>query len=312
MTNDIQEIKKAELTQGQKFALKIQDEFRGAIGAKELSKEQQNLCYSFFSKIDSTLKTSELARLKKTGKYQDQTPVKWQYVDITKLSQDVVFASEVGLNPLVKNHMSIIPRKNNKTGKYELDLMPGYRGIELKARLYGVNVPKNVTAEVVRKNDKFSIVKKGVDRDCDSYSFEISNPFDRGEMIGAFYYMEYEDSTKNVICALNRTEIEKRKPEYASKMFWTKWEEEMWIKTMLRKAWGSVVIDSKKIDGTYANHERMQKIAELVTKENEVIETIAENQATEVIDITPGQVKEQQVSNVEIKEEKGEENGCKF
>jgi len=90
-------------------------------------------------------------------------------------------------------------------------------------------VPDAVIVELVHKNDTFKVIKKDMNNKYESYDFEVVNPFDRGEIIGGFYYHAYKDNPeKNKIVTFTLADIEKRKPQYASVEFWggekTVWE----------------------------------------------------------------------------------------
>ena len=118
------------------------------------------------------------------------------------------------------------------------------------------------------------------------------NPFDDSkEVVGGYWYKEFEDETKNKLKIFTKKDIEKRKPKYASAEFWggekdewvggkktgnkikiDGWYEEMAEKTIIRNAYGSIPIDNDKIDETY-----------LHIKQNE-IENAFDDVAVEVIE----------------------------
>jgi recombination protein RecT len=217
------------------------------------------------------------------------------------LSQSVVSAARIGWDPMQNNHVSLIPFKNNATGKYGLTFMPGYRGIELKAVKYGLDIP-DVVVELVYSNDKFKSFKKDRNNKVEAYEFEIVNDFDRGELVGGFYYHHYKNNPeKNKLVLFTKKDIEKRKPQYASAEFWggekdvwengrkvgTKevegWYEKMCYKTIYRAAYNDITIDSQKIDDDYLRLKQMES----EFKEAEVQQTIDENGNKTVIDITP-------------------------
>jgi hypothetical protein len=50
--------------------------------------------------------------------------------------------------------------KNNKTKKYDISFITRYRGLELKAKKYGLDVPDAVIVELVHANDHFKSIKK--------------------------------------------------------------------------------------------------------------------------------------------------------
>src|SRR5690606_15007239 len=130
-------------TASQRFVSKVMQEF-GAGSEIALTDSQQRLARNYFSAINNVLATAEINRQKKSEQYRDAVPVTWENVDLNKLSLDVVAFARLGLDPLQKNHLFPIPYKNNSTGKYDITFMEGYRGLELKAVKYGLNVPDAV------------------------------------------------------------------------------------------------------------------------------------------------------------------------
>ena len=234
----------------------------------ELTSFQRKLIQNYFIKVDSVLNEAENKRLAKSEQYRDTLALNWTNVNMNKLALDVIAYSSIGLDPLQKNHISPIPYKNSKTNKYDIVLMEGFNGLELKARKYGFDVPDEVIFELKYSTDHFKSKKKSFDNKIESYEFSIEDDFNRGELEGGFYYMIFNDNPeKNKLVVMNRAQIEKRKPKYASAEFWggekdewkngkktgkkeavDGWEEEMFMKTLKRHCWDKVNIDSQKID----------------------------------------------------------------
>lgn len=278
--------------QSERFTLAVMKEFSSNVGELSLTSFQKRLIQNYFIKLDRTLKESEIKRIQK-GQNADQTPLTWENVNMPKLAQDVVALSLVGLDPLQSNHINMIPYKNNSTGLYDITPIIGYRGMELKAKKYGLEVPDDVIVELVYKNDIFKEVKKSSTNKIESYEFEIVNSFDRGELIGGFYYLNFFNTPeKNKIRVFNLAQIEKRKPKYASAEFWggTKgkwqggkvveketiegWRDEMVYKTLCRSAYNSFTIDSEKIDDHFAHiigiEENERSLKEIETPINQM------------------------------------------
>jgi recombination protein RecT len=261
-------IQKSGPTHSERFTAMVMKQFSGVAGTVELTGYQKRLIQNYFISTDMALKAAEEKRLKKSEKFRDATPLTWENVNLEQLAMDVVACSKIGYDPALPNHISMIPYKNNKIGNYNIGFIEGYRGKELKARKYGFQIPDNVIVELVYAKDSFKPLKKDIGHDVESFEFSVSeNPFDRGEIIGGFYYHEYyEEPRKNKLMFYSTYEIEKRKPEYASPEFWggekDKWEDgkkvgkekvegwypEMMWKTLFRMAYGVIPIDSEKID----------------------------------------------------------------
>lgn len=300
MTDQTNAVAQRELTQSERFMNKVVSEFSASVGVIALTDFQKRLAQNYFVALDAVLKTTEEKRLKKAEKYRDPLPVTWANVNMEKLARDVVAMARVGFDPAQPNHINLIPFKNNTTNKYDIAFIEGYRGIELKATKYGLDVPDNVIVELVYSTDKFRPIKKDWRNECEGYEFEVTNPFDRGEIVGGFYYHQYtQKPQKNKLVVMSLKDILKRKPDHASPEFWggqkDKWEngqkvgkeqvegwyEKMCWKTVYRAAYSDITIDSQKIDDDYL---RLKQL-ETEYAAAEVAQEIRENANKEVIDI---------------------------
>ena len=266
-----QEITKKEVSHSERFTNAVMKEFSANAGGQlNLSNFQKKLCQNYFIKIDMVLKDAETKRLAKKEQYRDPVPLTWENINLNKLANDVIIYSSVGLDPTQPNHINPIPYKNKSTNKYDFSFIMGYRGIELKAKKYGLDIPDDVVVELVYSKDKFKQIKKDNNNKVEGYIFEVSEDFDRGEILGGFYYHNFfKTPEKNKLKVFSKKDIEKRKPDYASVEFWggekDKWEngqkvgkeqvegwyDEMALKTVYRAAYNSITIDSEKIDSNY-------------------------------------------------------------
>jgi recombination protein RecT len=288
-----------ELTPSERFTNKVIAEFGSGVGKVALTKFQQRLVQNYFIALDSALK---IAESKRKDQY-NSLPMNWLNVNMDKLAVNVVSYARIGFDPALPNHINLIPFKNNSTKKYDIGFIEGYRGLELKAIKYGLDVPDYTTIEVVYSTDKFKSIKKDRNNAKESYDFEITKDFDRGNVVGGFYYHEFSLAPeKNKLVTMSLKEIEKRKPDKASAEFWGGekdiyvdgkktgeketiggWYEQMVYKTLCRAAYNSITIDSQKIDDDYMN----LKQAEMSFAEADVEQEINENANRNVIDVTP-------------------------
>jgi len=287
------------------FLQVVTAEFCSSSNQDELNDFQKRLIVNYFNTIDLSLKDAEEKRIKtnvgKSENYQNNLPYLWANVNTDTLKKNLVSAARIGFDPAQKNHINMLPFKKNN--RYEITFIEGYKGIELKAQKYGLEVPSGIAVEVVYANDRFKSIKKDHRNNIENYEFEITNDFDRGEIIGGFYYKFFtENPEKNKLMVFTMKDILKRKPQYASAEFWggekdewkngkktgkkepvEGWLDEMCLKTISRAAYNSITIDSTKIDNDYAQIRQSQQ----EFKESEVINEIAENANIESIDITP-------------------------
>lgn len=288
-------LEKQEISASQRFMNKVMAEFGSGVGEVALTAFQKRLAQNYFIAIDATLRVTEEKRVKKPEKYRDALAVTWNNVNLEKLARDVVTMARVGFDPSQKNHIHMMPFKNNNLNKYDIVFIEGYRGIELKATKYGLSVPDSVTVELVYKNDRFKSIKKDHNNPYESYEFEILNDFDRGDIVGGFYYHSYKDTPeKNKLVVMSLKEIEKRRPQHASTEFWggekdvwerdpdtgknrktgtetvDGWYEKMVWKTVYRAAYSDLTIDSQKIDDDYMRLKQMEDALEEAQVEQEV------------------------------------------
>lgn len=293
---------KQEVTQSERFMNMVVAQFSSGVGEVALTNFQKRLAQNYFISLDATLRAAEEKRLAKSERYRDPVPLTWQNVNMEKLARDVVTYARVGFDPAQKNHINMVPFKNNKTGKYDIGFIEGYRGLELKAVKYGLDVPDHIPVELVYSTDRFRPIKKDARNPVESYEFEITQPFDRGEIVGGFYYHAHSLAPeKNKLVMFSLKDILKRKPDKASPEFWggekDKWEnnkkvgtetvegwyEQMCWKTIFRAAYSDITIDSQKIDDDYM---RLSQI-EQEYAERTVEEEIGENANRQPIDVTP-------------------------
>jgi len=287
MSTQVAEVKKAPLSQSERFTGAVIKEFSSNNGEVTITPFQKKLCQNYFIKIDQTLKDAEKKRLAKSEEYRDGLSLTWENVNMSKLAVDVIAFSSVELDPTQPNHINMIPYKNTANNKYDMGFVIGYRGMELKAKKYGLEVPTDVVVELVYSNDTFKQYKKDRNNEVESYDFQITDNFNRGEVVGGFWYHEFEDfPTKNKLKVFSLKDIEKRKPAYASAEFWggekdkwvggkkvgkekiDGWFEEMALKTISRNAFNAITIDSKKIDDNYLA---------IIQKESEMKDAIVQN-----------------------------------
>ena len=306
------QVAKPEQTSADIFMAKVITEFTTGDSPVALTQFQRRLAKNYFITLDAVLAKAEAGRLKKSEKWRDEVPVTWDHVNMQKLAQDVVAVCRIGLDPAQKNHIAMIPYKNNTTKLYDIGFIEEYRGIELKSMKYGLDVPDAVIVHLKYSNDIFTPYFKDKDNKSDTYEFKVVNAFDRGKVEGGFYYHFYaENFAKNKLVVMTLEEIEKRKPRYASPEFWggekpvwkdgkktgkmesvDGWRKEMQWKTVYRAAYNNITIDSQKIDADYM---RMKEIEGSVAEHNIQAEIDAKANK-EFIDIGSGEVIDAEVT----------------
>ena len=152
--------KNMQLAASERFMQKVLAEFTGNVaGALEISEYQRTLIQGYFIKIDRALRAAEEERQRKNKQNSDPSfnndlPVDWNHVNLGDLAIDLVHYARLGLDMTQENMLFPIPYKNNKRGVYDITLMPGYNGIRYIGEKYALVLPRAVTVEVVRSEER--------------------------------------------------------------------------------------------------------------------------------------------------------------
>jgi len=304
-------IQKQEMTASERFTNMVIKEFQGNVGELNLNEYQRQLIKNYFIGIDNALKVAEDRRSYSKKKANDP-PITWQNINMNKLAVDVVQNAKLGLDIAVTNHLSAVPYLNGKTNKYDINLMPGYEGLRYIAIKYAIYPIVDIRVELVHKNDNFKMITKN---NVDGYEFDITNPFDRGEVTGGFGYIRYQDETRNKLVTMSKAELLKRKPSTAAAEFWggekdkwengkkvgtetiEGWQEEMLYKTMVRATCKKVPLDPKKINESYIYVMESAENYYVENQEDKVNQEIEENANKELIDIKSEETMESEIEN---------------
>ncbi|MBQ8299489.1 MAG: recombinase RecT [Clostridia bacterium] len=296
--------KNENLTNSERFTNMVLKEFKGNIGELNLNEYQKQLVRNYFIGIDNALKMAETSR-QFSKKKANEPPITWENVNMNALARDVVQNAKLGLDMSIKNHLHVVPYKNNKTNKYDLALMPGYEGLKYIASNYSLYRILDIRVELVRETDVFQPTYKN---NVEGYEFRITNPFSRGNVIGGFGYIRYENEIHNQLVLMSVDELLKRKPSTASAEFWggekDKWEDgkrvgtekvegwtdEMLYKTMVRATCKKVPVDPKKINDSYIYVMEGKDDYYISIDEEKAKEEISQNANTEEIDFLPADV----------------------
>lgn len=311
----------------ERFMQKVICEFSGSVGEFQITEYQRQLIQGYFIGVDRALKTAEAERVRKNekntdhDKYDNPIPVTWKNVNMADLALDVVHYARLGLDTMQANFITPIPYLNSKTNRYDINLMLGYNGIKYIAEKFALCPPKSVTVELVYATDNFKPYKKGRGNDVESYDFEITNPFDRGNIVGGFGYIEYDDAHKNELVLMSMKDIEKRKPKYASANFWgggtrkewktvngkrqqvevenDGWLDEMCRKTLIREVYSPkhILLDPRKVDDSYQYmKQREARLAEAQDDMRRIIDVTANSVPVEQAKELPAQAAPPQLS----------------
>lgn len=294
-----QQLQEKKPTASERFTNMVINEFQGNIGQLNLNEYQKQLVRNYFIGIDNALKNAETSRSYSKKKANDP-PIVWENVNMNKLAVDVVQNARMGLDMSIANHLHVVPFKNGKTNKYDLTLMPGYEGLKYIAANFALYKVADIKVELVHENDVFQPTYKN---NIEGYEFKITNPFARGNVIGGFGYIRYENEIHNKLVVMSVDELLKRKPSTASAEFWggekdvwengkvtgkeqiEGWTNEMLYKTMVRATCKKVTVDPKKVNDSYIYVMESNENYYIENQEDKVMEEIQENANKELIDI---------------------------
>ncbi|MDZ7658034.1 recombinase RecT [Fodinibius sp.] len=199
-------VEKKKPTYAERFVGKVEHEFNGAVGhGVEFTDNEKQLASNLFMKIDSALKAFESDRHEKSSK----PAYTWGNINMQQLAIDAVHRVRLGLDALIDNHIHPIPYLNGKTGKYDLDLQIGYRGMDYYRKKVALEEIDDIRYELVHENDDFTQIKKDRNHEKDTYEFNVTKPFDRGEVVGGFGYITYKDERKNKLVTVSEKDFKK-------------------------------------------------------------------------------------------------------
>lgn len=140
----------------------------------------------------------------------------------------IVEASSLGLEIDSRGQAYLVPFFNSKTGRKEVQLIPGYKGLADLA--YRSGRVDSIFAEVVCENDKFRF-SLGLNPTLEhTPSLE-----ERGKLIAVYAVARMKESAPQFV-VMGKGDIEKiKKASKANGGPWRDWEAEMWKKTAIRR-----------------------------------------------------------------------------
>ena len=95
------------------------------------------------------------------------------------------------------------------------------------------------------------VIKRNGEGRKESFEFNVPEPFNRGEVVGGFGFIMYEDDRKNKIITVDRKYLKKIQSTAQSNQFWGKWSEEMQKKTVAHRTSEAVPVDPRKVHDSF-------------------------------------------------------------
>ena len=240
--------KKAAVVPAQKntlavrFQEKVQSELEAMSGGIELTKHQKQLVNNMYFCVDSALIAAEAKRLKNND--TSKAPYTWENVNMKQLAFDSMNRVRLGLDASLPNHIHPVAYFNTKTKQYDMNLLIGYKGKHHYRTAIAKDEPIQIRYELVYSTDTFKVLKRDSHRGTEDYIFEVTDPFDRGEIIGGFGYVVFKDPTKNYIVTVSKKDFDKVKN---TGNFWKDWYENMCYKTLVHRVTSTLDPDPMKV-----------------------------------------------------------------
>lgn len=269
-------VAKPEATASERFTNMIIREFSGLVSTMDMTQHQRRLARHLFIKIDTQLKDLETKRL--ASNETTKLPLVWANMNMAKLAIDTVHRVELGLDALIPNHIHPIPYFNKRGGTYDLDLRVGYAGKDFYRRRAAAIEPIDIIYELVYSTDAFRVLKRNAHNKVEGYEFEITKPFDRGEIVGGFGYVVYQQSGMNRLVLVSERDFQRAENLARATDFWRKHPVQMKFKTLVHRTTETLSVDPRKVDESYW-------IVESQDNEAEVTAEIVENANKELIDV---------------------------
>lgn len=238
-----------------RFMTNVEQQFVAQMGeGAQLTAHQRKLVQHVYLLVDAALRTQEV---KRTDKW---TPEKlavaseqpraftWHHVDRQKLALDTVHRVNLGLDGLMPNHLAPVFYWDDRKKKYNTNLQLGYMGRDFIARQYAVEpAPIAILYHLVHASDEFEALPASAEHDSDTFRFRIPNPFDRGEIVGGFGFIRYDDPRMNRLVLVTQRDFQRAQAAAKSDVFWRDNVVEMHRKTVVHRVASQVPLDPRRI-----------------------------------------------------------------
>lgn len=246
------------------FVARLEESWREDVTALEsFSDYQKVLGTRLCLKVDQALAQAEKDRNPNNGR----PPIKWNTVDLEKLLADAADRIKMGLDAMLPNHIWPVVYWNSKKEKYDVDLRVGYKGEDYYKRKASVHPVKNVRYELVYSADDFTVIKSDMNHEKEGYTFSITDPFNRGDVVGGFGYIEYGVPELNELVIVTKEDFDDAKNVAQSDKFWSKWPIQMMYKTLVHRVTNHIQLDPEKINSTVVNRVEQQEYEDHVESE---------------------------------------------
>lgn len=278
---------KSELTMAQRFTNAVVKSYGDVARGIEVTPKQMRVISNYYIKLDEMIRNPE-------SKIQS-----WAQVRLPELATTLAHMAKLNLD-MSLGQLSFMPFEHKNSNTFDLAPVISEAGYEYIAKTYGLEKPIHYIVELVYSTDKFSVTKRDSNHPYDTYTFVITNPFNRGKIVGGFGYLEYKDKTKNFVLPMSEQEILKYKPRWAKDSFWSGENgKKMYTKTIAKQLFKRVKLDPDKVNDIQDSFKRIES-EELNFFATESKNEIDDNMCSgDVIDIEFESVPDDEETNVE-------------
>lgn len=247
---DDQQTQAVQETYSARFVAEVERQWNSQMSdGLEWTSYEKALAQHTFLKVDEALRDADQRRLDQ--KNADKvTPYIWNNINVQKLALNTVHVVGLGLDPILPNHVHAVFYWNRRDGKYDCALQRGYAGKDLCARTMTLDPqPIDIVYHLVHERDKFVPVWRSDDQPGDRYIFETPEPFNRGQVIGGFGYVVYDDPRKNRLYLVPPEEFKLAEKVSKTDKFWKgDSRERMQYKTVVNRVADKLPIDPRKVN----------------------------------------------------------------
>lgn len=276
-----------QATVSERFLADVERQFLAQMGrGVQFTPFEQRLVQHVFLAVDQALKNAE-ARRKNGAEYT------WKTIDRQKLALDTVHRVSLGLDALIPNHLWPIFYWNNHKSQYDVDLRIGYIGRDLVVRRFAMEPPVDITYELVYETDVFKALPRSATREVEGYDFEITQPFERGKIVGGFGYIVHDDPRKNRLILVTPRDFKRAKAASKSN-FWADNDVEMHLKTIYHRVAAKIPLDPAKVNANV--------LASILEEDRDVVATAHEGVELEAAQLANRQTIDINVETPELEE----------
>lgn len=237
-----------------RFLSDVEKQFAAQLGqGPRFGEFEKRLTQHMYICVDQALKEAEAKRQKKLNAKElenadeHKRAYSWFSIDRQKLAIDTVHRVNLGLDALLKNHVSPRMYWNSKKEMYDVTLGIGYDGKDFIARKYAADPVLDIRYKLIHEGDTFEALFADADNPYDTYRYkpkDVTNP--SMKVVAGYGYIVREDPRKNRLVVVTTRDFE-RSEKAGGDEFWRGNPWEMRYKTIVHRTTDKVPLDPTKV-----------------------------------------------------------------